>query len=290
MIRRKYQTGITLLEMMLVFAIMAAAFMIGVRFIFQFQFQARESQLYANVNQLFKATAGFYNANCRQALLDSNGTSQSPGELDPEVRGSAPTYAISVTRDLLTPGFLISWQPKNPLLDNTLVPDQGYFVQFNRVTLPNGSDPAAGVVACTGNSPSVCDSSVELALDPTIPNPNPSARGNAVTWIIQVGVKLSTKFTSAQWTQIKNDLNAQCISTLSGNGVAQCTPTPAANGYLVWTRHPSFYTDNITSDFWLSDPYAREFKMQYTNDGMGALSGVNTGKNWYNALNYLCGG
>jgi type II secretory pathway pseudopilin PulG len=300
MIKHKDQTGITLLEMMLVLAIIASAFVFGLRLLTQFQFQVRESQLNASVNQLFNAAAGFYSANCRRAL-DSNGNDQSPGELDPVKTDSSgvikPTLVLSVTSQLLTPGYLpSSWHPNNLLVDNKAT-EQGYYVQFNRVTAADGDNPSAGVVACTGNPSSPCENSVRLSLDPTqtggnYPNRNPSSRGNAVTWVVQVGVKLSESLTNAQWTQIKNDLNAQCISTGSGNEVVPCTSAPAANGYLVWTRHPSSYIDQVTSNQWVSDPYVKDFKMQYTNDGMGALTGVKdqTGKVWYDTLSYLCNG
>ncbi len=286
------QHGITLLEMILVLAIAASLMTLGVRVYNQFQFQANEQKIMGNVNQLFLALEGFYFANCRQAL-DVNSNPQSPGRLDPAVidgSGIKENIILDVNTDIITPQFIpaANWQPNNPLLDNT-PSNQGYNIQFNRV-LVNNSDPSMSVYACTGATPpAYCDATNGAVLSAT-DNP-PSAQSHAVTWVVQVAVKLSDNLTSAQWVQIQNDLSATCISSASGSGVAACTTSPSAGGYLVWTRTPSYFSQHISSDYWTATPYVKEFNMQYTNDGMATLSGVtNETQNWYNPLNYLCGG
>jgi hypothetical protein len=106
-----------------------------------------------------------------------------------------------------------------------------------------------------------------------------------------VSVKLAASLTPAQLNQIARDLSADCISTPAGGGIAPCKPVPTASGYLVWTRMPSAYNSDYTSEYWTSLPYVKQFNMQYTNDGMAALSNVkNETQNWYNPLYYLCGG
>ncbi len=285
--------GITLLETMLVLAIASTMLVMGIKVYSQFQFQANEQKVLANVSRLLLGLEGFYDANCRQAL-DSDSTPLSEGQLDPIVT-DASTVVLDINADLLTPGFVSSteWRPNNPLVDNT-GPSKGYYVQYNRVQ-SGGQDPVMSVYACTGpkdsSGGSACDTTSGTVLATNF------QQSRVVIWVAQVAVKLSSSLTSAQWTQIKNDLSANCISTLSGESVAACIPTPTANGYLVWTKMPSGYHPDITSDNWTAMPYVKQFNMQYTNDGMATLSGVknetqdSTGiKTWYNPLNYLCGG
>ncbi len=145
------------------------------------------------------------------------------------------------------------------------------------------------VYACTGTtaSPS-CDVTSGAALTS---GTAPSAQSRVITWVVQVAVKLSPSLTDRQWREMKSDLHADCVSSASGTGVAACSTSPAMNGYLVWTRPPSTYNPNITSDYWPSIPYVKQFNRQYTNDPMATLSGVtNEAQTWYNPYNYLCGG
>jgi len=294
------QQGVTLLETILAITIGVTLMTLGVRFYEQFQFQTNEQKIAANVNQLFLALEGFYYANCRQAK-DVNSNAQSPGGLDPGVIDTPAikdNVFLSVTSDLIGPQFIssASWQPNNPLLDNTPTPDQGYYIQFNRV-LTSGADPVMNVTACTGSTaPPSCDTTNIATLASTN---KPSGQSQAVTWVIQVAVKLADTLTPAQWVQIQNDLSATCVSSPSGSGVAACTTSPGAAGYLVWTRTPSAssFSQNVPSDYWTATPYVKEFNMQYTNDSMGTLSGVTNEtqsstslKTWNNALYYLCGG
>lgn len=292
--KHQNQYGVTLLETMLALAIAVSLVVFGLRVFDQFSFQAKEQKIAANVNQLFQALKGYYDANCRQSL-DTNSTAQSSGRLDPLVSDTPsipPFLTRSIATDLVTPGFLTSWQPINALVDNSAT-DNGYFVQYNRV-LSGSIDPVMSVYACTGssNSPS-CNAMNGSVLATSMSQPTNQSR--VIIWVAQVAVKLSDSLTPAQWIQIKNDLNADCVSTSASK--ADCTTTPSGSGYLIWQRMPSAYNPNITSDYWTSTPYVKQFNMQYTNDGVAALSGVKdetkdsgTSKTWYNPLNYLCGG
>ncbi|MEO8400599.1 MAG: type II secretion system protein [Gammaproteobacteria bacterium] len=311
MIRRK-QNGATLIELILVFAIAASIVVFGINQYLTFRFQLSERQIASNVDQLFQGMAHYYQANCRQHLDAAGNAATGQGALDPTVSDASGTkliYPLSISADLLAPEFLVkSWQPLNLLVDNGAT-DQGYFAQFNR-TQSGGQDPVMSVFACSGiGNPPSCSTagssgvaSGGLPLDPTQtappnPSPNPALQTKVVVWRLQVAVKLLPTLTTTQWTQIKNDLNALCESSLSGSEVFSCDSSPSAGGYIVFERAASFISPNITSPLWLSGAYTKEFNQQYTNDGMAALSGVpNETKDpsgvanpWYNTQNYLCG-
>lgn len=307
------QSGATLIELILVFAIAASIAIFGINQYLLFRFQLHERQIASNVDQLFQAMAHYYQANCRQHLDAAGNAATGQGTLDPTVSDASGTkmfYPLSISADLFSTGFLVkSWQPLNLLVDNTATPDQGYFAQYNR-TQTGGQDPMMSVYACSGiGNPPSCQvagssgvASGGLPLDPTQtaspnPNPNPALQSKVVVWRLQVAVKLLPTLTTTQWTQIKNDLNALCESSLSGNQVSSCDTSPTAGGYIVFERAASFVSPNITSDLWLSGAYSKQFNQQYTNDGMAALSGVprettdpsGVTKPWYNTQNYLCG-
>lgn len=286
------ENGVTLLEMMLVLAIAMSMLVLGVKVYDQFQFQANEKKIMANVNQLFQALQGFYYANCRQTLSPTSVPQpQTSGALDPtqtDPLGGPPLAkkVISIQNDLISQGFMpAGWRPVNVLLGD---PDQTYFVQYNRI-LPKGADPVMSVFACTGDqAPPSCNktSGAELSTAEL-----PSQQSRVVIWNLQVAVKLSDNLSKAEQNVIKNDLRADCISTLATDSVTPCAADPTENGYLVWTKSPSAYNPDTTSVFWLANPYVKQFNRQYTNDPMATLSGVtNEAQTWYNPFNYLCGG
>lgn len=282
------QRGMALLETMLVLALAASLIVFAVKVYKQFQFQANTQKIAATVNQLFQASSGYYFANCRMTL-DSDSNRQSTGALDPLVMDVSDFLVIPIQATLVAEGFITAWQPTNPLVDNSPT-DKGYIVQVNRVLTAGGVDPVMNVYACTGSTPSPsCDVTSSVALESS--DTTPVSQSRVVTFAIQVAVKLSSALTPAERTQLKNNLNADCLSSASGSGVAPCKTSHTVADYLVWTRMPSSYNPNITSDYWISTPYVKQFNMQYTNDGMAALSGVkNETRDWYNTLNYLCGG
>lgn len=293
---QRNSSGVTMLELVLVLVIAASIFAYGLRVYQQFQFQANEQKILANVDQLFQALEGYYYFNCRQAI-DQSSQAQTPGKLDP-INAPNTTVVLAINNDLI-PAFIpaAQFRPNNPLLDNT-PNDSGYFVQFNRVLTSGGMNPVMSVSACVGDAaPPSCNQTngQKLESDPD----SPTGQSVVAIWKAQVAVKISTSFTLEQWTRLKNDLNADCISTKSGSGIAPCTPsTPVPTpptGYLVWTRMPAAYNPNISSVYWASNPYVTQFNRQYTNDPMATLSGVvnetTSGPDkWYNPLNFLCGG
>ncbi len=284
--------GVTLLETMLAIAVAVSIFVFGIRLYYQFSFQSKEQQIARNVSQLFQAMSSYYYANCREARNEQS-QPQSSGALDPvnSDKSEIPEYIeLSVQKDLITPGFLsaAAWHPENSLLDNYSPEDQRYEVQFNRI-LAGNADPVMTVYTCAGKdkSPS-CDVVSKSVLDSS---ERPSNQTRVITWVVQVAVKLDASLSMEERTQIKNDLNADCISTGWATSVAACRTNPQAGSYLVWTRMPSAYSPGVTSNNWASLPYVKQFNMQYTNDGMAALSGVkDETENWYDPLNYLCGG
>ena len=282
---RRKQQGVTLLELMLALVIATAVFILGIRLFAEYSFRLHESQLEANVEQLFQAMTHYYQANCRRQL-DANSNAQSTGSLDPAVIGNQATVPLNITTDLQQPGFLVNWRPLNPLV-NDAASGQGYSVQFNRA-MTGGRDPAMSVYACTGTGdPPACISNTGgVLLDSTQAPPsgylfNPYRPTRVVVWRQQVTVRLSSSLSAAEVTQIRNDLSA-----VSGGG-----------NDLVWVRATTFVSPNATSDLWATNPYVKQFNRQYTNDGMAMMAGVPnettdpaTLRTWYNPENYLCGG
>ena len=147
---REKQKGITLLEMMLVFAIISVVFITSMRLYSEYSLQMYQRNLMGNVDQLFQAMEKYYQVNCRQRL-DINGNPVSAGTLDPAVTAANPVV-LSVVTDLVDSGLLTNWHPNNVLVDNTPT-ESGYYVQFNRVV----PDQTMNVYACTGTGdPTAC--------------------------------------------------------------------------------------------------------------------------------------
>lgn len=284
------ELGITLLETLLVLSVGAALVTMGLRFYKQWTNYIDTQNLVANVDQLFTAMQNYYQANCRYQL-DSLGNPVSLGTLDP----SSPNYTgtpfvltindggsgTAQKTDLYTLGFLSSrsWHPTNPIVDSSPT-DKGYFIQFNRQT-----DTHPSVYACPGNTtgPTTCTASTATQLTSTN---SPPLNATIVFWTSQVAVKVRDTAKSAV---LRAELNADCGTTSSTDTCSSGSASAAADNstYLVWERPAIMITESLTSPLWVSSPLTKQFNMQYTNDGMSALSDV---KSTRPIQNYLCGG
>ncbi len=306
--------GVTLLEMLLVFAIASSLFLASYQWYNQYRIQAAQAQLLANVDQLFLAMQQYYRANCRQGISYVTGVKSSAGALDPVTTNGNLTVTLKIKK-LETPGYLItsSWHPTNFLVDNTPT-DKGYYLQFNA-----GSFQTTNAFACTDNNyngttsiprgatPSACNTNNTTPLNAsfitpttqtTPPTPPPKVQvgpGQVITWRLQVAVKLASNYASQkEQATLLQQLGAECISQAgsSAGPVPACETTPSTNpgGYLVWERSATFISNN-TTNYWITQPMIKQFNMQYTNDSMQLLNEPNYQKfsNGDTSQYYLCG-
>lgn len=301
-------SGLTLFEMLLVMAIGTTLLVMGMRMYRQYSTAMQASRLYGNVQQLQATLKNYYQANCRQTLGVS-GNALSQGALDPAVIGNAQTLRITINSgvtantDLFSMGYLsaATWRPLNPLVLYASSTDDGYYLQFNRIqpTVAGVSaDVPASVYACAGSSlgPRVC-SVTSASVVPLMQTSGSTLQSRVVFWAAQVGVRLRRP---SQIFDVLGPLGATCATLHSTDTCETAAVTPTGTEpelYAVWETPPSLITENSTSSLWLSLPRVKQFNMQYTNDGMATLSGVqyNTATGvgsvtWYNPQNYLCGG
>jgi prepilin-type N-terminal cleavage/methylation domain-containing protein len=276
----KQQEGVTLFEMLLVMAIIAMISLMTFRFYQQSQLSNDIDKLQYNVDQLFQALGQYYKANCIEYTNPGPPVTVSKaGLLDPR-HTPAPTdpFPINIQNDLITPGYLTSWQPINSLVNNAS--SVNYVVQFNKVVVTAPATPVQ-VNACIVLTPgSTC-----------VPSPPNTANlptgavnsSQIIIWRPQVAVLLNDPTTAALY---QTRMAADCISSLDDTGsfVDKCSSSPTAGGYLVWERLPSAASPNAMSNLWLSMPLLKQFNMQYTHDQMYELNS-SAGQQYY-----LCGG
>ncbi len=258
------EKGVTILEFVLVLAIMSSIVIIGIR---QYQLYRNDvylQQLQYNVNIYMQALSAYYNANCIQNLDYDTQTATTTGTLDPNSTPTPPptTGAYTITEAQLRAGGFLTM----PLFTIPFVSQ--YVLQFNPSSDPVGTSPAA--------------------LSPPFQNGNPAypsgpgSVGKIYFWKPQVAAQISSVALASQY---KNQVSAFCQSTLVGSIVTPCESSPAASSFLVWERTPS--VSSVTSSwYWPSVPLTKQFKQQFTNDTFYELNNPT----WAATHYYLCGG
>ncbi len=308
---KQHQTGLTLVETLLVLVVGAIFFTIGLRIYNQLSTQADALRLRANAQQILTAMKYYYQANCRKPL-DASGAAMGLGKLDPSEIGSATTLTLTLGSgttssgtDLIKSNMLNStnWRPINPLVDNTASPDQGYFAQFNRLQTSN-ADPQMSIYACAGDINSNADAK-KASFTPACTNINassyktlsstnaPSLDSTVIFWIAQVKIKLAdcNKAAAVFGTTGASCVTANATDSCSNGAIPVSSLTATcSNRYLIFEQPAAMITPNTSSPLWISQPLVKQFNMQYTNDGMATYSGVQSSTSWYNTQNYLCGG
>lgn len=257
------QSGLTLLEIILVVTIGLSIILLGVKQYQSYKLDSDVQQVLYNVDQIFQAASYYYQANCKRQM---NQTTMTPiagtGTLDPANSPLNPKM-IDAQADLVTPGYL-----KQPILFNPIVRFmngstvlKSYAVQFNLVTpLPSRSVPLSA--GGTGNT------------------------GTIYVWKIQVAVALAKPAMAQQYLNL---LRGDCLShMLGGSVVAPCPATPTAPGpnddYVVFTRLPSFATPGSQSGLEATNATVKQFTQQYETYPILYL--IDTGGV---GQNYLCG-
>src|SRR5688572_2124200 len=265
--RRSNQQGMTLLEILLVFAIMAAMLLLAVR-----QYQASQSeqnaqQVKKNIDTLFQSMAHYYQANCRDrhkadGSLDtsSNGKGAlSPSTLNPYPPKDTDYQVVSITT-LQSGGFLAAGIPvASPLV-------QSYSLQFNPVISTRSI-----YTCCPVGKPEEIDKANTL-----------------VIWRIQIAVLLNAAYDPETYQKL---LGADCLSDTGNNNAILPCEENKTGAYLVWERLPGAASGRATSSLWSMMPIVKQFTQQYTNDDYYSYEMDNT--TWNKKVyyeNYLCGG
>lgn len=249
MIQIKYQQGVTLVEVMLVFVVMTLIAISGFRLYDFYRHDVEMNQIRANVSQILQGMAYYYQANCSSSKTADDNVKK-PGTLDPS-NNLQPWVPITMIQ--LQP-YLTAPIPVNPLLGPS-----PYVMQFNRLEPPPDRMIARG--------------------DGTTP---PYKIGKIILWTAQVAVKLSSEDEAQQY---KNLLAADCVSSYSDSYVFPCSSSSAGKGdYIVWERWPSFTGSENTPVTWQQMKVLQQFNQMYSTYPINYLTdGTITNQN------YLCG-
>lgn len=247
-------SGLSLIELLLVFAIMSSISLLGLRFYQTIQQDADISEVKQRVDLLFSATDQYYKANCMIPYDPTSDTYPSggiylSGRLDPRFNPpieDGATWVLSIQNNLQstsTPAssdFLSTpypFMPLSSLTDNTNL-NNTFVVQLTRHDIPFN-------------------------------HINRQSQGIAVHWDIQVSVLLNPKLinTSEQAQGLRASLGADCLATIkagSGTGEINTCQTPSANGpYAVWKKTPAEIMQN-NSKLNLKHFNLIQFKSLYT--------------------------
>lgn len=275
---RNKQTGVSLVEVLLVLAIGAAILFASIKQYQIFRSGADVEQVKYNVDTIFHAMSQFYSVNCNGTTAVRNGTyTFTPGMLNPTYSPApANPFPVNITTLLQQNGYLTQVIPINPIVNSSGPATNsynGYVAQFNqsqvvqtRSVCVTGVN-ATGITAATG-----CTQAKQV--------------GTAIIWKAQVAVLIKNTAAAQQYLNL---LSGDCLSSLNGTTVRPCSANQPGN-YVVWERLPSFATPNAQSDSWETYPALNQFNQLYSTYPTVYLSGMQ-GKIPNNQTQYfLCGG
>jgi hypothetical protein len=259
---KQSQSGVTLLEAILVLGIASVILLMGMRQAEIFNTNKDLQTMQFNVDELFNAAASYYKAQCGMGGPTTvNGAYQSGFTQGLLVGTSTPQ---SVTLSQLSSYLPSNWSMYNPLIS-------GYIVQFNLVSI---STPSANcTTSSTNTNAGDCGTTSSAVTTAPLQNPitNNSSTLQTLIWEIQVSVILSSGHTgnAKAYAAVAN---ATCVSTESNGAVQMCNTNPANGGILTWERLPSFASPNGASDYWSFMPMLKQFNLMYTHDQMFELT------------------
>jgi len=274
-------SGMTLLEIMLVFAIMASFILFSINQYQQFKLESSFMDIKTNVDVLFQAMGRFYQGNCRNLSDYSVATEKGvtptiiPGALAPAPNGPLDYSTPNLTYPIDIETQLISYLPNNwptfvPEVDTT----NGYtasFIFFNNAK--NAYQcwwvPSAKKVSC----------GAVQAIEPNQPN-------KVAFWLVQVSVKISNDLTGDKTKVFLGATGASCASSKPD----VCDASGTLN-YLIWQQLPTKSGSAINSDLWVSQSQEVMFNQQYTHDVMYEMATPDyyTSNTPYTDQYYLCG-
>lgn|GEM_PF-6463872 len=276
----KIQKGATLLEVLLVLAVIGLLFTMGIKIYQSFQNTLQLQAIKDNVDQLFDAASSYYKANCATGDFSPRGSVSYP---------PATPYAVSIPNVLLQDGYLMNWNPANAFVNST-VGDLGYVVQLNPVVLTRPITVNACVVLNPGTScvpvtpANVSHPSTPYSATPT--SSIPTAQAQVVFWTVQVSVAIQ----KTKLVAYASILGADCISGSMINGVVASCSGMNPGLYAVWTRSASSSIKK-NSIFTPSMQLLQQYNLQYTHDRNYEFnSGYSTTTAPLAPVYYLCGG
>jgi type II secretory pathway pseudopilin PulG len=259
--------GATIVELMLVIAIMALMIVFGVRQYISLKNGNDVGLVRSNVAALFQAMANYHRANCYGTFNPTALPAFTPGTLNPRATPT-PTnpYPINIQTDLINNGFLGREIIYNPIVD--IANDNvysGYVLQFNRYDQTK--------YMCTTAT--------------TVNNCTPLAVGKIVTWTLQVAVKLANPATAEEYYRL---LNGNCLSRLNGASVEPCSANKTG-AYVVWEKTVNAVDNgDMSSPYWLTQPRITQFKNIYEIYNATHLLATQTNASAADTQYYLCGG
>jgi type II secretory pathway pseudopilin PulG len=259
----KKAQGITLLEVILVLAIVAGIIVCSFRFN-QLYVRDRDVEiLRANVDTIFIAMTGYYRANCKSTLA------------------SLKTNPVPVTPAALTIFLPDNWQSDSI---NSLA--AAYILQFNLMTR------AGNLLPVNANCSAKDCANVAAGTVSPVPQALANPPLGAILFRLQVAVEVPR---NVNIQVLSKQTSADCISGISADGstVSPCSAAVAGGNYLVWERLPSFSSPGVTSKLWSTLTGIKEFNLQYSHDQMFELSNktyVDDGVSGVSQGYYTCGG
>jgi len=246
---KKRHTGLTLLETMLVLAIASLLILLGLRQYQTYLLDAQIQQVKANVDTIMQGMLFFYRAQCYGTVNTSTGI-LAPGKLNPQsfLNFNVPSiFPINIPSDLVTPGYLTTVVPLNPIVDSSQPGTyEGYVAQFNleQSTKYVCTSAQTNAVAFGPNDPT-CATKI----------------GTIINWNIQVAVALKD---TAQAQTYLSLLQGNCLSSINGVTVTPCSGGTGSGSYVVFERSPSMVSSHITSDFQLHNPIGQQSNQLYS--------------------------
>lgn len=236
---KKTQTGVTLLEALLVLVIASSLVYLALKQYEVFKTAGDVQALQANVDDLFQAMSQFYKANC-YGSYDPNTQTITWGLMNPKAGSMVGMYGVYVLDipSQLQPYMTTTLTP-NPIVDTTSPSTtSGYVAQFNKytyavsicTTASDDSDPATGPYPSTG-----CATARQ--------------KGTVVIWRPQVSVALMRR---AKAAQLYNATGATCgpmRSPLTGAplGCGSTRGVGNATQFLAWERQANYASPQATS-------------------------------------------
>lgn len=252
---KRGESGITLVEALLVIVIGTSILLFAVRQYQIFKLDGDVQQLKYNVDTIFTAMGHYYKVNCYGT---TSATGQATyGNLNPlnTPPPQTPIQPIDIENDLRANRFLTIEYPLSPLVDNSK--GGGYVAQFNQFTSTRRvCRTASDTGPATSPYSSSCDASAPVA--------------TVISWRPQVAVLLKNPALGQQMLAL---LGGDCLSTLSGGAVARCNGYPGSGEYVVWERSPNYSAAPTATGNELQNQITQQFNQMYTTYPMTYLIG-----------------